>query len=59
MTPPPPSPPRSGSLQPPPATPPVAFKPPLDDLSIGLRGFVGCFLLLQIATMLDLETNRL
>jgi hypothetical protein len=53
-------PPRSGQLRPPPATPPASLKPPRDDLSVDPRGFGDPFLLLlQIATLLDLEENRL
>jgi hypothetical protein len=53
------SPPRSGQLRPPPATPPASLEPPRDDLSIDPRGFIDSFLLLQIATLPDLEANRL
>jgi hypothetical protein len=35
------------------------IEPPRDDLSIHPRGFASFFLLLEIATTLDLETNRL
>jgi hypothetical protein len=50
---------RFGQLQPSPATPPTSLEPPRDDILICPCGFIDFFLLLQIATILDLETNFL
>jgi hypothetical protein len=51
--------PRSGQVRLPLTSPPTPPEPPCDDLSICPRGSVDSFLLLEIASRPDLETNRL